>query len=175
MFCFFTPAPFISARTIRPGFDTSISVQYSARSAPFFPLLSSTQPPPIARWNKLLAHLQTSPDEKSWGRKIWVIPRRHSAPEVIALFVPLPSAQWPGIIRSEMRYVWHDGWRGSRYVRRSNARNVRDARSTESLSGDSLFRGFYEKNHWQWRLLRQPSTLSGEYTRDTPSRQRKGL
>ena len=36
VFCFFTPAPFISACTIRSAFDTSISAQYSTEPAPFF-------------------------------------------------------------------------------------------------------------------------------------------
>lgn len=36
VFCFFTRAPFISAGIIRPGFDTSISVQCLAQPVPFF-------------------------------------------------------------------------------------------------------------------------------------------
>jgi len=120
VFCFFTRVPFISARTIRSGFDTSISVECSARSALFFTLLD-TLPPSIARWNKISTKAPLDFSRRKIPRRKNVtdtpLPWR-SASDVIALFVSHPSARWPGIIGYKLWYIWHDGW--PRHVRRSN-------------------------------------------------------
>lgn len=84
---------------------------------------------------------------------------RHSAPDVIALFVACPSARWPGIIGSEMWYIWHDGWPETRekiereHVTCRVACAMMVARGTKSLSRQTRF----------WEISVKRTTDSGDY------------